>query len=73
MAGGVDDDDPRPLPPERPDNDECCHSGCNPCVFDLYQEELEQYRARLKEWEARHMQPTRKTSAKVKGSSRRKT
>jgi hypothetical protein len=70
---GVNDDDPRPLPPERPGDDECCRSGCDPCVFDLYQEELEQYRARLKEWEARHMQPERKTAAGVKGSSRRKT
>jgi hypothetical protein len=46
-------DDPRPLPPEQPGDDECCRSGCDPCIFDLYQQELEQYRARLKEWEAR--------------------
>ena len=46
-------DDPRPTPPERPDDSECCRSGCDPCIFDLYQQELEQYRAKLKAWEAR--------------------
>lgn len=46
-------DDPRPTPPERPDDSECCRSGCDPCIFDLYQQALEQYRARLRAWEAR--------------------
>ena len=46
-------DDPPPAPPKRPDLDDCCHSGCNPCVFDLYDEALERYRAALAEWEAR--------------------
>ena len=40
-----------PVPPVRPDNDECCHSGCEPCIFDLYEIEMEKYRAALKEWE----------------------
>jgi hypothetical protein len=47
------DDDPRPEPPERPDNDACCHSGCDPCIFDLYDEALERWRAELAAWEAR--------------------
>ena len=46
--------DPRPEPPERPDDSECCRSGCDPCILDLYQQELQQYRERLKAWEARH-------------------
>jgi hypothetical protein len=49
-----DPDDPRPTPPERPLPDDCCQSGCNPCVFDLYEEALERYEARLAEWNARH-------------------
>ena len=45
--------DPRPTPPEQPDDSECCRSGCDPCIFDLYQDELEEYREKLKAWEAR--------------------
>jgi hypothetical protein len=45
--------DPRPLPPEQPGDDECCRSGCDPCIFDLYQQELQQYREALAQWEAR--------------------
>jgi hypothetical protein len=47
------DDDPRPQPPVCPDNDDCCHSGCDPCIFDLYDEEYGRYRAALAAWEAR--------------------
>jgi hypothetical protein len=47
------DDDPRPQPPVCPDNDDCCHSGCDPCIFDLYDEEFGRYRAALAAWEAR--------------------
>lgn len=45
--------DERPVPPERPADSECCQSGCSPCVFDFYYEELDAYRAALKAWEAR--------------------
>jgi hypothetical protein len=51
------DDDPRPTPPEQPDPAECCQSGCDPCVFDVYQDEVTRYRARLAAWEARHATP----------------
>ena len=47
------DDDPRPQPPECPNDDECCHSGCDPCIFDFYEEEKDRYRAALAAWEAR--------------------
>ncbi|KWR74714.1 oxidoreductase-like domain-containing protein [Cupriavidus sp. IDO] len=46
-------DDPRPVPPERPGDDECCQSGCDPCVFDYYYQEMDRYRDELKAWEAR--------------------
>jgi hypothetical protein len=49
------DDDPVPQPPERPGLEDCCRSGCVPCVFDLYEEAMERYRIELKAWEDRHM------------------
>ncbi|HEX7635939.1 MAG TPA: oxidoreductase-like domain-containing protein [Noviherbaspirillum sp.] len=47
------DEDSPPIPPERPGDDECCHSGCDPCVFDWYAQALERYRADLRAWEER--------------------
>ena len=51
------DDNPAPQPPVRPDIDDCCRSGCIPCVFDLYEEAMERYRSELKAWKDRHMKP----------------
>lgn len=42
---------PKPLPPEPPDDGDCCRSGCEPCVFDLHALAIERYRAELKAWE----------------------
>lgn len=42
-----------PTPPERPGDNECCQSGCEPCIFDMYAEELQAYREALSAWEAR--------------------
>lgn len=43
---------PRPVPPVQPELEDCCRSGCTPCVFDLYEEALERYERELKAWEA---------------------
>jgi hypothetical protein len=48
------DDDPPPVAPRRPENDECCGGGCNPCVFDLYEDARERYERALAAWRARH-------------------
>lgn len=65
------EDDPRPLPPERPSNDDCCQSGCSPCIFDLYDEEVDRWRAALAAWEAREAarQAAAREPAKVKAKA----
>jgi hypothetical protein len=47
------DDDPPPLPPIRPGREDCCQGSCEPCVFDLYEEAMERYRAELEAWKQR--------------------
>ncbi len=54
MEGAVPDPDPRPLPPREPELNECCGSGCEPCVFDRYHAALERYEEALAAWQARH-------------------
>ncbi len=46
-------DDPAPVAPAQPGIDDCCRSGCTPCVFDLYEDAMDRYRVQLKAWEAR--------------------
>jgi hypothetical protein len=48
------DPDPAPERPERPKADDCCRGGCDPCVFDIYEEELARYEKALREWCQRH-------------------
>jgi Oxidoreductase-like protein, N-terminal len=47
------DDDPPPIPPARPQEEDCCHGGCDRCVYDLYDEARDRYEAALRAWEAR--------------------
>ncbi|MCE7031210.1 oxidoreductase-like domain-containing protein [Lysobacter sp. GX 14042] len=47
-------DDPPPRKPEAPLPSECCESGCDPCVYDTYADELEWYRKALAAWRERH-------------------
>jgi Oxidoreductase-like protein, N-terminal len=42
-----------PQPPELPDDADCCGNGCNPCVFDAYEEAMERYRVVLAQWKAK--------------------
>ncbi|MCW3481153.1 oxidoreductase-like domain-containing protein [Neisseriaceae bacterium JH1-16] len=52
----VDDDpfDPEPEAPEPPADGACCDSGCDPCVWDIYREQMDDYRAQLAAWKARN-------------------
>lgn len=47
-------EDPRPLPPRVPEPGECCKQGCEPCVFDRYDEAFGRYQTALKAWLVRH-------------------
>lgn len=46
--------DPMPQPPEPPDLDACCGNGCDPCIFDLHDLAMDEYRQALRAWRARH-------------------
>ncbi|OWY38638.1 oxidoreductase [Xenophilus sp. AP218F] len=50
---GEDVFDPMPEPPFEVTDDMCCGSGCEPCILDIYQAELRDYRARLAAWQQR--------------------
>ncbi|AHV92910.1 oxidoreductase-like domain-containing protein [Bordetella holmesii] len=54
MSQATELDDPRPQPPEAPGSNECCQSGCIPCVYDFYDEAMSDYREALKAWLQRH-------------------
>jgi len=54
MAEPLPDDDPAPLPPVAPAARDCCRGGCDPCIFQVYDDELARYEARLREWKLRH-------------------
>ncbi len=51
MTYDFNDLPPKPVPPDSPDDSECCHSGCDPCVYDLHAMAMERYRTELKAWE----------------------
>jgi len=45
--------DPKPEPPEPPDFNDCCGNGCEPCIFDLHDMAMDEYRKALRAREAR--------------------
>ena len=44
---------PKPEAPEKPLPSDCCGSGCDPCVLDVYEDARERYEEALKHWEKR--------------------
>ena len=61
--------DPKPEPPPQPDLEACCGQGCNPCIFDLYEEARQRYAADLQAWETRQAERARGKGKKT-GSGR---
>lgn len=47
-------EDPPPVEPERPLPMECCDSGCDSCVHDVYADEVQHYRELLAAWQERN-------------------
>src|SRR5690606_158813 len=45
--------DPRPL---RPDPSECCGSGCNPCILEVYEDELAAWEERQRRRQAAQLE-----------------
>lgn len=54
MTAPARPDDPMPVEPVPPGLEDCCRSGCTPCVFDLHEDAMDRYRAALEKWQARH-------------------
>jgi hypothetical protein len=50
-----DADDLRPVMPPAPEAGACCQSGCDPCVYDRYWDEMDRYEQALAAWESRHL------------------
>ncbi|WP_329601612.1 oxidoreductase-like domain-containing protein [Paraburkholderia antibiotica] len=40
----------------QPELEDCCHSGCTQCVFDLYDEALERYEIARDVWRKRQVE-----------------
>ena len=46
-----------PPKPVQPEPEDCCRSGCVPCVFDLYEDALARYEAWLAEQDKKETPP----------------
>ena len=46
MCNDNNNEDSRPVTPSEED---CCHSACDPCIFDIHKKLLEEYEKRKKQ------------------------
>lgn len=49
-----DDELQLPPMPERPDPEDCCGSGCMPCILDAYEQALEEWGETVARLRAEH-------------------
>ena len=54
-----DESVPLPPPPVEPELEDCCGSGCERCVFDVYQERLERWKRRCEALRRQASEPHR--------------
>lgn len=54
---------PPPVPPVEPEPWQCCGSGCEPCVYDRYWQDLERYEEALERWRQAEVQAGRDPAA----------
>ena len=47
-------EDPAPVAPDMPSESECCESGCERCVWTVYQESKLEYERLYAAWLERH-------------------
>ena len=49
-----------PPRPRQPEAEDCCGSGCDPCIFDLYEDALQRWEAQVErirqEWHEQRQQ-----------------
>jgi hypothetical protein len=43
-----------PVPPQKPLALDCCESGCDRCVFEIYADDLGHYQSLLAAWRVRN-------------------
>ncbi|KAJ3095249.1 hypothetical protein HDU97_007123 [Phlyctochytrium planicorne] len=48
IASGLNREDDSLKPPRAPDSEDCCMGGCAHCVWDIYEEEVEAFNAKMK-------------------------
>lgn len=46
--------DLQPQPPLQPNFGDCCGNGCEPCILDLHDLAMDQYRQAMRAWRERH-------------------
>ena len=55
----------KPAPPCEPAPEDCCGTGCIPCVWDCYEEAMDDYKKAVIAWEAAQAAPGTQPDASV--------
>ena len=58
----------KPAPPCEPAPEDCCGTGCIPCVWDCYEEAMDDYKKAVIAWEAAQAAPGTQPDALSSGA-----